>query len=47
MAYEDFKDFAKRTASDKVLGDKPFKTPRHDAKTLKYDGYQRGLPSIS
>ena len=24
MAYEDFKDIARRTASDKVLGDKSF-----------------------
>ena len=46
MAYEDFKDIAKRTASDKVLGYKVFKTPRLHAKTPNYDGYQRGLASI-
>ena len=38
MAYEDFKDLAKRTASDKVLRDKAFKT----ASDQKYDGYKRG-----
>ena len=42
MAYEDLKDLAKRTASDKVLRDKPFDI----AKTPKYDQYQRGLPSM-
>ena len=39
MAYGDFKDLPKRTASDKVLRDKAFSI----AKNLKYDGYQRGL----
>ena len=39
MAYGDFKDLATRTASDKVLRDKVFNI----AKSLKYDGYQRGL----
>ena len=39
MANGDFKDLAKRTASDKVLRDKPFNI----AKNPKYDGYQRGL----
>ena len=39
MAYGDFKDLAKRTASDKVLRDKAFNI----AKNPKYDGYQRGL----
>ena len=39
MAYGDFKDLAKRTASDKVLREKAFNI----AKNLKYDGYQRGL----
>ena len=39
MAYGDFKDLNKRTASDKVLPDKTFNI----AKNLKYDGYQRGL----
>ena len=42
MAYGDFKDLAKRTASDKVLRDKAFII----AKNLKYDGYQRGLASM-
>ena len=42
MAYEDFKDLAKRTASDKVLGDKAFKI----ASNPKYDGYQRRLASM-
>ena len=42
MAYGDFKDLAKRTASDKVLRDKAFKI----AKNPKYDGYQRGLVSM-
>ena len=39
MKYEDFKDLARRTASDKVLRDKAFNI----AKNPKYDGYQRGL----
>ena len=39
MAYGDFKDLAKRTASDKVLGGKAFKI----ASNPIYDGYQRGL----
>ena len=39
MAYVDFKDLARRTASDKVLREKAFNT----AKTPKYDGYQRGF----
>ena len=42
MAYEDFKDLAKRTAADKVLRDKAFKI----ASDQKYDGYQRGLASV-
>ena len=42
MAYRDFKDLAKRTASDKVLRDKAFNI----AKNPKYDGYQRGLASM-
>ena len=42
MAYEDFKDLARRTASDKVLRDKAFNI----AKNPKYDGYQRGLASM-
>ena len=42
MAYGDFKDLARRTASDKVLKDKAFNI----AKNLKYDEYQRGLASM-
>ena len=42
MAYGDFKDLAKRTASDKVLRDKAFDV----AKNKKYDRYQRGLSSM-
>ena len=42
MAYGDFKDLARRTASDKLLRDKAFDI----AKNPKYDGYQRGLASI-
>ena len=42
MAYGDFKDFARRTASDKLLHDKAF----YIAKYLKHDEYQRGLASM-
>ena len=42
MAYGDFKDLARRTASDKVLRDKAFNI----AKNHKYSGYQRGLASM-
>ena len=42
MAYGDFKDLKKRTASDKILRDKAFNI----AKNPKYDGYQRGLASM-
>ena len=42
MAYGDFKDLARRTASDKVLRDKTFNI----AKNPKYDGYQRGIASM-
>ena len=42
MAYGDFKDLAKRTASDKVLRYKTFNI----AKNPKDDGYQRGLASM-
>ena len=42
MAYGDFKDLERRTASDKVLRDKAFNI----AKDPKYDGYQRGLASM-
>ena len=38
MAYGDFKDLTRRTASDKILREKPFNT----VKNTKYDGYQRG-----
>ena len=41
MAYGDFKDLARRTATDKVLRDKAFNI----AKDPKYDGHQRGLAS--
>ena len=43
MAYGDFKDLKRRTASDKILRDKAFNI----AKNPKYDGYQRGLASIA
>ena len=39
IAYWDFKDLTKRTASDKILRDKGFNI----AKNLKYDRYQRGI----
>ena len=42
MTYGSFKDFAKRTPSDKILRDKAFDI----AKNPKYDGYQRGLASM-
>ena len=42
MAYGDFKDFSRRTASDKILRDKAFNI----AKNPKYDGYQRELASM-
>ena len=42
MACGDFKDIARRMASDKVLRDKAFTI----AKNPKYDGYQRGLASM-
>ena len=42
MAYGDFKDLARRTASDKVLRDKTFNI----AKNPKYDGYQGGITSM-
>ena len=42
MANGDFKDLAKRTASDKAWRDKTLNI----AKYLKYDGYQRGFASI-
>ena len=42
MAYGDFKDLARRTASDKVLRDRAFNI----AKKPKHDGYQTGLASM-
>ena len=42
MACGDFKDLARRTASDKLLRDKTFNI----AKNPKYDGYQSGLASM-
>ena len=43
MAYEDFKDLPRRTASDKVLLDKVF----HIAKNPKHDGCQREIASMT
>ena len=42
MAYGDFKDWARRTASDKVFRYEAFNI----AKNPKYDGYQRSLASM-
>ena len=42
IPYSDFKDVARRTASDKILRDKAFNV----AKNSKYDGYQRGIDSM-
>ena len=42
MAYDKSKDLVKRTQSDKVLKDKPFKI----ASNPKYDGYQRRLAIV-
>ena len=42
MTDGDFKDIARRTASDKVLRDKTFNV----AKTRKHGGYQKGLASM-
>ena len=42
LAYGDFKDLTRRTASDKILRDKAFNI----AKNPKYDGYQRRLVSM-
>ena len=42
MAYGDFKDLTRRTASDKILHDKIFNI----AKNSKCYGYQRGLASM-
>ena len=43
MAYDITKDLTKRTQSDKVLRDEAFKI----ASDPKYDGYQRGLASMT
>ena len=42
MAYRDFKDLKRRSASDNVLTDKAFNIAKHP----KYDEYQRGLASM-
>ena len=42
IAYGDFKYFARRATSDKILRDKAFNI----AKVLKYDGYQRRFVSM-
>ena len=42
MAYGDFKDLTRRTASDKILCYKAFNI----AKNPKYDGYQRNFASM-
>ena len=42
MVYGDFKDLARRTASDKVFRDKAFNI----AKKLKYNRYQRRIASM-
>ena len=43
MAYGDFKELKRRTASDNILQDKAFNI----AKNPKYDRYQRGLASMA
>ena len=43
MAYGDFKDLARRTASDKVLRHKTFNIAK---KNPKYDRYQRKIASM-
>ena len=42
LAYGDFKNLTRRTASDKILSDKAFNI----AKNPKHDGYQRGIASM-
>ena len=42
LAYGDFKDLTRRTASDKILSDKAFNI----AKNPKHDGYLRGIASM-
>ena len=43
MAYGGFKDLARRTASDEILGDKAF----NKTKNPKHGGCQRGLTSMA
>ena len=43
MAYWEFKDLSRKTASDKLLRDKAFNI----AKNPKNNGYQRGLASMA
>ena len=42
MAYGDFKDLTRKTASDKILHDKA----SYIGKNPKYDGYHRGLAPL-
>ena len=42
LAYGNFEDLTRRTASDKILGDQAFNI----AKKIKYDGYQKCLASM-
>ena len=46
MAYGDFKDLARITASDKILRDKALKIKETKHKNSKYDGYQRVVASM-
>ena len=47
MAYGDFKDLEKTTASDKSLRDKAFNIATNPVKYIaRYDGYQKGLASM-
>ena len=43
MAYGNFKDLARRTASNKILPDEEFCIAKH----REYDGYQRGISSMN
>ena len=42
MAYGDFQNLTRRTASDKILRHKSFNIPKNS----KYDGHERGLASM-
>ena len=42
MAYGDFKDLTRRTASHNILRDKALILQKNP----KYDGYQRSFPSV-